>query len=61
MPISVWVIAAFALGGLTGLVLGAGLFRGIRTRLEMQRLIRKLKNLEKDRASAGSSSVQDAE
>lgn len=52
MPLSVWVISAFALGGLIGLVLGAGLFREMRTRAEMSRLIRKVETLERESAAA---------
>lgn len=59
MPLSVWVIAAFALGGLIGLVLGAGLFRGMRTRIEMQRLIRKVETLEKELADTKSIPARD--
>lgn len=61
MPLSVWVIAAFALGGLIGLLLGAGLFRSMRTRVEMQRLVRKVESLEKEREAARVGPVRDAE
>ncbi|MGB4247007.1 MAG: LapA family protein [Pseudohongiellaceae bacterium] len=61
MPLSVWVISAFALGGLTGLVLGAGLFSGMRTRMEMRRLTRKVETLENARANVDGSAARDAE
>lgn len=61
MPLSVWVISAFAVGGLTGLVLGAGLFSGLRTRMEMQRLTRKVETLENARANVDGSAARDAE
>ncbi len=37
-PLSLWVVLAFALGGLFGLCLGAGFFRNWRSRAELQAL-----------------------
>ncbi|MDP1930117.1 MAG: lipopolysaccharide assembly protein LapA domain-containing protein [Gammaproteobacteria bacterium] len=48
-PLSVWVITAFALGGLIGLMLGAGIFKGVRSRIEIQRLLQRVESLEKER------------
>lgn len=45
-PLSVWVIGAFVLGGLCGLLLGAGLFRHLRARLEINRLRKQVAALE---------------
>ncbi|ALO46282.1 lipopolysaccharide assembly protein LapA domain-containing protein [Pseudohongiella spirulinae] len=41
-PLAVWVIAAFCLGGLCGLVLGAGVVRDVRLRLRIRRLEKEL-------------------
>jgi len=37
-PVSVWIIGAFVFGGLLGLVLGLGLFRNLKSRVEIRRL-----------------------
>lgn len=37
-PLAVWVIAAFACGGLFGVALGVGLVRNLGLRLEIRRL-----------------------
>lgn len=41
-PLSFWIIVAFCLGGLTGLVIGAGLIRNARLRLRIRRLEKEL-------------------
>ncbi|HDZ09892.1 lipopolysaccharide assembly protein LapA domain-containing protein [Pseudohongiella sp.] len=41
-PLSFWLIVTFCLGGLTGLVIGGGLFRGARLRLRIRRLEKEL-------------------
>lgn len=46
-PLSVWVIGAFVLGGLLGVLLGAGLFRHLRSKLEIRRLHKRVAELEK--------------
>ena len=43
LPVSVWVIGAFVAGGSLGLLLGLGIFRNIKSRVEIRRL-RKLLN-----------------
>lgn len=45
-PLAVWVIAAFVIGGVCGLVLGAGFMRGLRARLEIRRLRTQLEKSE---------------
>jgi putative membrane protein len=64
-PFSVWVIIAFVLGGLTGLVLGAGIFRVLRLRIEIRRLRARAMALDKELAvlkaaqgKSGESAVQ---
>ena len=37
-PLAVWIIAAFVIGGLCGLLLGVGFMRGLRARMEIRRL-----------------------
>jgi|SRR5690554_2606104 len=46
-PLSVWVIGGFVLGGLIGVLLGAGLFRHLRSKLEIKRLQKRVAELEK--------------
>ncbi len=50
--LAVWVIAAFVLGGLLGLLLGLGLMKNLRTKLEIKRLQGQIKSLEKHLAEA---------
>lgn len=45
-PLALWVISAFVLGAICGLLLGLGLWRGVRTRLEMRRLRARLDKAE---------------
>ena len=45
-PLAVWVIAAFAIGGLSGVLLGVGLVRNLRFRLEIRRLRTQLNQTE---------------
>lgn len=52
-PLSVWVVGAFVLGGLCGLLLGAGLFRHLRSRLEVRRLNKRVATLEKQLSASG--------
>lgn len=47
-PLSLWIILAFALGGLLGLFLGAGLVRNWRSRSELLSLRRRLALLEQE-------------
>lgn len=54
-PVSLWVISAFALGGVIGLGLGIGLFRTLRTRLEVKRLRSRLEVAEQEIAALKSS------
>ena len=37
-PVSVWVIGAFVTGGSLGLLLGVGIFRNLKSRVEIRRL-----------------------
>lgn len=41
-PLSLWLIIAFCLGGLTGLTIGAGLIRDARLRLRIRMLEKEL-------------------
>lgn len=50
-PVAVWVIAAFAIGGLCGLLLGVGLVRNLRYRLEIRRLRAQLTQVEQELAA----------
>lgn len=42
LPVSVWIIGAFVSGGLLGLLLGLGLFRKLKSRVEIRRLSKAL-------------------
>jgi len=41
-PVSVWIIGAFAFGGLVGLILGCNWFQSIKSRMEIKNLTKKL-------------------
>jgi len=45
-PLAVWVIASFAIGGVLGLLLGIGLVKNLRTKLEIKRLSNQVSKLE---------------
>jgi len=51
-PVALWVLSAFVIGGMVGLVLGAGLFRQWRSVREIQRLRAELQRIENERAAA---------
>jgi len=53
--LAVWVIAAFALGGVLGLLLGVGLVRNLRAKLEIKRLRGQVSKLEQQLAQQKSS------
>ncbi len=48
--LAVWIIAAFALGAMLGLLLGAGVLRNLRAKLEIKRLRAQLSQLEQSLA-----------
>lgn len=50
-PLAVWVIAAFASGGLCGVLLGVGLVRSLRSRMEIRRLRAQLGKVEQELAA----------
>lgn len=50
-PLSFWLILTFCLGGLTGLVVGAGLVRDTRLRLHIRRLEKELARRPKYKSS----------
>jgi lipopolysaccharide assembly protein A len=45
-PLSVWMLLAFAAGGLLGLLLGLGLLQRVRHRLEVRQLRARVRQLE---------------
>jgi putative membrane protein len=45
-PVSVWIIAAFVAGGLLGLMLGLRIFQNLKSRVEIRRLTKALKEAE---------------
>lgn len=47
-PLAVWVIAAFAIGGLFGIVIGVGLVKNMRSRIEIRRLRTQLNRAEQE-------------
>ena len=51
-PLAVWVIVAFALGGLCGVLPGVGLVRNLRLRLEIRRPRTQLTRVEQEFASS---------
>jgi len=58
-PVSVWIIGAFVLGGLLGLVLGLGLFRNLKSRAEIRRLKKQLKQAKQEVEDLRAKSVKD--
>lgn len=60
-PVSVWIVGAFVSGGLLGLLLGLGLFRNLRSRVEIRRLTKALKDAEAEVANLRSLSLRDAQ
>ena len=59
-PVSVWIIAAFVSGGLLGLLLGLGLFRNLKSRVEIRRLRKALIDAEEEVSNLRSLSLRDA-
>jgi uncharacterized integral membrane protein len=59
-PLALWVLGAFAAGGLLGLLLGVGLFRRWRQAREITQLRAQISRLEKEVARAGNASDQEA-
>ena len=58
-PVSVWIIGAFVSGGLLGLLLGLGLFRNVKSRVEIRRLTKALIEAEQKVSSLHSLSLLD--
>ena len=50
-PLAVWVVSAFAIGGLCGVLIGIGLVKNLRLRLELRRLRTQLARVEQELAS----------
>ena len=59
LPVSVWIIGAFVSGGLLGLLLGLGLFRNLKSRVEIRRLTKALKDAEEEVSKLRSLSLRD--
>lgn len=51
--LAVWVLLAFAWGGVLGLLIGFGLFRRIRANYRIHQLEARLKKLEKEASRSG--------
>lgn len=58
-PVSVWIIGAFVVGGLLGLILGLGLFRNFRSRSELKRLNKQLEKAKQEAANLRAMSLKD--
>tara|TARA_B110000858_G_scaffold162625_1_gene187787 strand:- start:8960 stop:9286 length:327 start_codon:yes stop_codon:yes gene_type:complete len=58
-PVSVWIIGAFVSGGLLGLFLGFGLFRSLKSRVEIRRLRKALVEAEEEVSNLRSLSLRD--
>ena len=48
LPVSIWIIGAFVSGGLLGLLFGLGLFRNLKSRVEIRRLTKALMEAEEE-------------
>lgn len=58
-PISVWVIGAFVSGGSLGLLLGLGVFRNLKSRVEIRRLRKLLTAAEQEVKQLRANTVKD--
>ena len=58
-PVALWVIGAFVLGGLCGLMLGSGFMRNIKARYQFNRLQKKLTLSEKEVARLKALTLKD--
>jgi putative membrane protein len=58
-PISVWLILAFTLGGLIGLVLGLKIIRNLKSKSEIRRLKKQLADAQHEVQELRSISLQD--
>jgi Protein of unknown function (DUF1049). len=47
-PLSIWVLSAFIIGGLIGLALGLGIWRGLKTRLTLRQQRQRLEQQDKE-------------
>lgn len=59
MPVSVWILSAFILGGSIGLLLGFRIFKGLKTRVELHRLQKELASANAELARLRSMSLGD--
>jgi len=59
LPVSVWIIGAFVSGGLLGLLLGLGLFRNLKSRVEIRRLTKALTFAEEEVSNLRSLPLRD--
>ena len=59
LPVSVWIIGAFVSGGLLGLLLGLGLFRNLKSRVEIRRLSKALRAAEEEVSNLRALSLRD--
>ena len=59
LPVSIWIIGAFVSGGLLGLLLGLGLFRNLKSRVEIRRLTKALMEAEEEVSNLRSLSLRD--
>jgi lipopolysaccharide assembly protein A len=59
MPVSVWIVGAFVSGGLLGLVLGLGLFRNLKSRVEIRRLNKALRDAQEEVSNLRALSLHD--
>lgn len=57
--IGVWVVIAFSLGGLMGLLLGFGLFKRIKYRVQLKQLKSKLKKAEEQLSDLKTGTIKD--
>lgn len=58
LPVSVWIIGAFVSGGIIGLALGLGFFRGLKSKTEIKRLNKQLRSSEQELERLRSLSLQ---
>ncbi len=59
LPISVWILGAFVLGGIMGLTLGLRFFPNLKSRAEIRRLNKKLSETKQEVSQLRTMSLKD--
>ncbi len=58
-PVSVWIIGAFVIGGIIGLLLGLGIFKNLKSKYEIKRLSKQLNEAKQEVSQLRAMSLKD--